>query len=62
MDNLKDIIQHPSEFSNKDLENSLSYLSDNFDKTKTEILSLTQILDFTENSYNKILKEYNKRK
>lgn len=62
MKNIKEVIQNPSDFSNKDLENTLDYLSQNFDRTKKEIMDLTQILDLTENTYNKILKEYNKRK
>jgi hypothetical protein len=59
---LKEIIEKPSDYSNINLEESLDYLSENFKDTKKRLLELTQLLDFTENSYNKILEEYNKRK
>lgn len=47
--------------SNKDLVDTLKFLSDDFEKTKDLILKLTYHLDSTENSYNKILEEINKR-
>lgn len=59
---LKEIIEKPSDYSNINLEESLDYLSENFEDTKKRLLELTQLLDFTENSYNKILEEYKKRK
>jgi len=62
LNRLKEIIKKPSDYSNKNLEESLHYLSENFEDTKKRLLELTQLLDFTENSYNKILEEYNKRK
>lgn len=46
---------------NKDLVDTLKFLSDDFEKTKDLILKLTYHLDSTENSYNKILEEINKR-
>jgi len=62
LNRLKEIIEKPSDYSNKNLEESLHYLSENFEDTKKRLIELTQLLDFTENSYNKILEEYNKRK
>ncbi len=62
LNKLKEIIEKPSDYSNNNLEESLQYLSDNFEDTKKRLLELTQLLDFTENSYNKILGEYKKRK
>lgn len=47
--------------SNKDLTEALKFLSEDFDKTKSLIVKLTYHLDSTENSYNKILDEINKR-
>lgn len=46
---------------NKELIEVLGFLYQDFEKTKDLILKLTHHLDTTENSYNKILEEINKR-
>lgn len=46
---------------NKDLIAVLDFLYEDFEKTKDLIIKLTNHLDTTENSYNKILEEINKR-
>lgn len=55
------ILSEYKKSSNKDLISVLDFLSDDFEKTKELILKLTHHLDSTENSYNKILEEINKR-
>jgi hypothetical protein len=58
------ITKHTSDIenkSNKDLIQSMDYLNNEFDKTKNSIINLTYYLDNIELSYNKILKEYQKR-
>lgn len=62
LDKLKDIIVSPKDYSNKDLESSLIFLSQKFDTLKERVIDLTVILDLTEEHYNKILEEYNTRK
>jgi len=62
LNRLKEIINKPSDYSNKNLEESLQFLSENFEDAKKRLLDLTHLLDFTEDSYNKILEEYKKRK
>lgn len=47
--------------SNKDLIGALDFLKDDFEKTKDILVKLTYHLESTENSYNKILEEINKR-
>jgi DNA anti-recombination protein RmuC len=47
--------------SNKELVSCLDFLKNDFDKTKDLIIKLTYHLDSTENSYNKLLEEINKR-
>jgi DNA anti-recombination protein RmuC len=47
--------------SNKDLVSTLDFLKDDFEKTKDILVKLTYHLESTENSYNKILEEINKR-
>lgn len=47
--------------SNKDLVNVMDFLKSDFEKTKDLLVKLTHHLDSTENSYNKILEEINKR-
>jgi hypothetical protein len=48
--------------SNKELLDTVTFLYDDFYKTKDLILKLTKHLDSTENSYNKVLEELNNRK
>lgn len=47
--------------SNKDLVELLDFLYKDFYKTKDLIIKLTNHLDSTENSYNKVFEEYKKR-
>jgi hypothetical protein len=47
--------------SNKDLVSTLDFLYKDFNETKDLIIKLTHHLDSTENSYNKLLEEINKR-
>jgi DNA anti-recombination protein RmuC len=47
--------------SNKDLVSALDFLKEDFEKTKDILVKLTYHLESTENSYNKILEEINKR-
>jgi DNA anti-recombination protein RmuC len=47
--------------SNKDLVSALDFLKNDFEKTKDILVKLTYHLESTENSYNKILEEINKR-
>ena len=61
-DKLKNIILDYKSLPNKDLEYGLKYLSEDFDNTKELIVKLTRHLDGIEINYNKILKEYNRRK
>ena len=56
-----EIVNDPSIKSNKDLNECLSFLNDEFEKTKEIIVTLTKYLDGVESSYNKINDELNKR-
>ena len=55
------VIKNLNESTNKEILYSLEYLSEDFDQTKNTIVKLTYHLDSTEQLYNKILKEYEKR-
>jgi oligoribonuclease NrnB/cAMP/cGMP phosphodiesterase (DHH superfamily) len=55
------VIKNLNESSNKEILYSLEYLSQDFEQTKNTIVKLTYHLDSTEQLYNKILKEYEKR-
>jgi hypothetical protein len=56
-----EILEDYKNKSNKDLLELLSFLNDDFYKTKDLIIKLTKHLDSTESSYNKILEEINNR-
>lgn len=60
-DKLIEVINDPSVKSNKDLNECLQFLNDEFEKTKDSILTLTKYLDTVEVSYNKINEELGKR-
>lgn len=47
--------------SNKELSDVMDFLQEDFDKTKDLIVKLTKHLDTTENSYDKVFKEFKKR-
>jgi len=61
MDKYKETISDFENKSNKDLVEVLDYLNAEFDKTRNGIINLTYYLDNIELTYNKILKEYQKR-
>lgn len=56
-----EIINDPSVKSNKDLNECLFFLNQEFEKTKETIVTLTKYLDSVESSYNKINEEIGKR-
>ena len=58
---INNVIKNLNESSNKEILYSLEYLSEDFEQTKNTIVKLTYHLDSTEQLYNKILKEYEKR-
>lgn len=58
---VNNVIKNLNESSNKEILYSLEYLSEDFEQTKNTIVKLTYHLDSTEQLYNKILKEYEKR-
>lgn len=47
--------------SNKDLIFTMDFIQDDFTNTKETLVKLTHHLDKLENTYNLILKEYEKR-
>lgn len=57
MDIIKDIPNH----SNKDLIFAMDLLSKDFSHTKDTLIKLTYHLDKLEETYNTVLKEYQKR-
>jgi hypothetical protein len=57
-----DILKNYKNKSNKDLINAMDFLTEDFEKTKDLLLKLSLHLDTTEESYNKILKEFKSRK
>ena len=58
---IEEILKNYKNKSNKDLINLLDFLYNDFNDTKDLIIKLSYHLDTTENSYNKILEEINKR-
>mgnify|MGYP000510070626 CR=1 FL=1 len=56
-----EIVEDPSIKSNKDLNEGISFLSDEFEKTKDAIVQLTKHLDAVEDAYKKINEELGKR-
>lgn len=56
-----EIVNDPSIKSNKDLNETLSFLNEEFEKTKDTIVKLTRHLDAVETAYKKINKELGKR-
>lgn len=57
-----EILKNYKNKSNKDLISVMDFLSEDFEKTKDLLLKLSIHLDKSEESYNKILKEFNRRK
>lgn len=60
-DRLIDIVKDVENKSNKDLFTALTELTDEFNKTKDLIVSLTKHLDNVENMYNIVNDEIGKR-
>lgn len=58
---LKEVIQNPNDFSNKDLIESLDFLSQEHEKLKNELIQKTYHLDEIEKSYEVVLDVYKKR-
>jgi hypothetical protein len=56
------IIKELKDSSNKDLEFTLKFLNEEFERTKSAIIDLTKHLDGVEIIYDKVLKEYEHRK
>jgi len=56
------IIKVLKDSSNKDLEFTLKFLNEEFERTKSAIIDLTKHLDGVEIIYDKVLKEYEHRK
>ena len=58
---LKEIVQDYKNKPNKDLTLVMDYINEEFNKTKQNIIDSTYYLDNLEKTYNKLLKEYQKR-
>jgi|688.fasta_scaffold737062_2 prefoldin subunit 5 len=54
-------IKNYKEKSNKELEDALNFLNNNFETTKEIIIKMTKHFDEVEMLYNKILEEYQTR-
>ena len=59
---LKKVILDYKSLPNRDLEFGLEKLSEDFESTKELLIKLSLHLDSLEENYNKILKEFNRRK
>lgn len=56
-----DIIKNYKNKSNTDLKSAMDYIYNDFEETKKLLLKLVKHLDTSENTYNKLLEEFNKR-
>ena len=56
-----EVINNPSNSSNSDLQMAMDVVQKDFETVKNDIIKLTYHLDSLEETYNKILKEYNTR-
>ena len=57
-----EVINTPSNSSNSDLQMAMDVVQKDFETVKNDIIKLTYHLDSLEETYNKLLKEYNTRK
>jgi hypothetical protein len=57
-----EVLKNYKNKSNKDLTSALQFLYEDFNNTKDLLIKLSKHLDITEDSYNKLLEEYEKRK
>jgi hypothetical protein len=60
-DEVLSILKDYKNSSNKDLENVMDFLNEDFEKTKDLLIKLSTHLDITKDSYNKLYEEYKKR-
>lgn len=56
-----DIIKNYKNKSNTDLKSAMDYIYNDFEETKKLLIKLVKHLDTSENTYNKLLEEFNKR-
>ena len=61
IEKFKSIINDIENKSNKDLTSAMDFINEDFIKTKNSIINLTHYLDNLEITYNRVLKEYQKR-
>ena len=61
IEKFKSIINDIENSPNKDLTSVMDFINEDFVKTKNSIINLTLYLDNLEITYNKVLKEYQKR-
>lgn len=61
IEKFKNIINNIENSPNKDLTSVMDFINEDFVKTKNSIINLTLYLDNLEITYNKVLKEYQKR-
>ena len=56
-----EVINTPSNSSNSDLQMAMDVVQKDFETVKNDLIKLTYHLDSLEETYNKLLKEYNTR-
>jgi hypothetical protein len=61
IEKFKSVINDIENSPNKDLTSVMDFINEDFVKTKNSIINLTLYLDNLEITYNKVLKEYQKR-
>ena len=61
IEKIKEVIKDFKNHSNDDLKFAMDSLSEEFERTKKNVIDLTYHLDNVQNAYNSILKEYKKR-
>jgi hypothetical protein len=61
VDELKKIVDEYETRPNKDLIKVLDHINEEFEVTKKNLIKMTYYLDNLELTYNKLLKEYQKR-
>ena len=57
-----EVLKNYKNKSNKDLASALQFLYEDFNNTKDLLIKLSKHLDITEDSYNKVLDELERRK
>ena len=56
-----EVIEDPKSSSNSDLIMAMDVIQKDFESVKDTLIKMTHHLDSLENTYNKVLKEYNTR-